>query len=656
MCGIAGIWNYKTGKPADPSRLVAITRLLAHRGPDGEGYYWGPGPGLGHRRLSIIDLEGGQQPMGNEDGTIWVIFNGEIYNYPELREQLLQRGHKFRTKSDTEAIVHLYEEFGGQCFPRLRGMFALALWDERNQNLLLARDRVGIKPLFYGLGKEGIVFGSELKCVRESGEIALETEAAATVDLFAHFYIPGPKTIYRNAFSLEPGHCLTVTRHGVTKHQYWDLDGGTLTLNSEKEYKEQLHDLLCESVRGHLLSDVPVGAFLSGGVDSGGVVALMSKLTNDPVVTCSIGFPEEAYNELPHARAVADLFVTDHKEYVVTPEPAKVLSELAGFYDQPFPDHSAIPTYYVSRLARQSVKVVLSGDGGDENFGGYRRYSQLLALEKIRRRTPGLMLKPLQLFPGDRKRNSFLARTQRWMHQLSVETREAYLHGMTITDAAMRSRLFDQDFQRQLAGYDPLDHFRSIYDRAPGSELLSKIFYLDLKTYLVDDILTKVDRASMANSLEVRVPLLDHKIVEFAYSLPLEMKLHGKQRKYLLRNVLGRYLPREHLNLKKKGFSIPMVPWMHGGLKSWVGEMLMGSSPGGTVLNAKAVQQMWDSFQRGHSHFANMLSIVLAYKLSEPVWAGPAHRSLHPRLEAEVAELIHAQERGVTAKVAYSSE
>lgn len=656
MCGIAGVWNYKTGKPAEPSRLVAMTRLLAHRGPDGEGYYWGPGPGLGHRRLSIIDLEGGQQPMCNEDGTIWVIFNGEIYNYPELRGELLQRGHTFRTKSDTEAIVHLYEDFGQQCFPKLRGMFAIALWDERNQRLVLARDRVGIKPLFYGLGREGIVFGSELKCIRESGEILLETEPTAIADLFAHFYIPGPKTIYRNAFSLEPGHYLTVTRRGVTKQQYWDLDVGTLDLDDEKEYQERLHGLLHESVRGHLLSDVPLGAFLSGGVDSGAVVALMSKLTNDRVVTCSIGFPEERYNELPHARTIADLFVTDHKEYVVTPEPAKVLSELVKFYDQPFPDHSAIPTYYVSRLARQSVKVVLSGDGGDENFGGYRRYSQLLALEKIRRRTPGLVLKPFQLFRGDRKRNSFFGRAQRWMHQLSVGTREAYLHGMTIIDAPMRSRLFDKDFQRQLAGYDPLDVFRSIYNRAPGSDLLSKIFYLDLKTFLVDDILTKVDRASMANSLEVRVPLLDHKIVEFAYSLPLHMKLRGQERKYLLRNVLGRYLPQEHLNLKKKGFSIPMIPWMRGALKAWIGQILMDKSPGDPVLNSNGVQQVWEKFQSGDSHFANMLSVLLAYKLSEPVWVASADRPTHERLETEVAELIHTQERGATAKVAYSSE
>lgn len=656
MCGIAGIWNYRTGRPADPSRLVAMTRLIAHRGPDGEGYYWGPGPGLGHRRLSIIDLEGGRQPMCNEDGTIWVVFNGEIYNYPELREQLLRRGHKFVSRSDTEAIVHLYEDMGEECFSELRGMFAIALWDAPNQRLILARDRIGIKPLFYGLGHEGIVFGSELKCIRESGSVSLEPEFTAIADLFTHFYIPGPKTIYRDCFSLEPGHHLTITQKGIQKRKYWDLDGHTLVLKNEKEYEECLHELLRQSVRCHLLSDVPVGAFLSGGVDSGAVVALMSKVGSGSVVTCSIGFPEEPFNELPHARTIANLFATEHKEYIVNPEPAKVWAELAKYYDQPFPDHSAIPTYYVSRLARQNVKVVLSGDGGDENFGGYRRYIRLLELERIRRRTPGVVLKPFQLLAGDRKRNSFFARAQRWAHQLSVGTREAYLHGMTVTDAAMRSRLFARDFQLQLGAYDPLDVFRSVYNRAPGNDWLSKILYLDLKTYLVDDILTKVDRASMANSLEVRVPLLDHKIVEFAYSLPTEMKLRGQERKYLLRRVLGQYIPQQHLNLKKKGFSIPMVSWLNGQLGTWAREILMAKPIGSPVLDAAAVRQVWDSFQRGDVHFANILSILLAYKLSEPMWAAPACRSNNEELTIGIAGLLQTQQKGTAARVAYLSE
>ena len=622
MCGIAGIWNYKSGVAADPVRLQAITRLLAHRGPDGEGYYWGPGAGLGHRRLSIIDLQGGRQPMCNEDGTVWVVFNGEIYNYEELRRELKHHGHVFTTNSDTEAIVHLYEEYGVQCFEKLRGMFAIALWDQRDQQLVLGRDRLGIKPLFYGVGRDGIVFGSELKCIRASGQVSTATEPTAVADLFTHFYIPGPKTIYRDVLSLDPGHFLLVTKNGVRKQKYWDLSGETLELKREEEYEERLYDLLRESVGSHLISDVPLGAFLSGGVDSGSVVALMSQLNPAPVLTCSIGFPEEEYNELRHARTVANLFATRHQEHVVTPEPAKVLGDLANFYDQPFPDHSAIPTYYVSKLARQDVKVALSGDGGDENFCGYRRYRRQLKLDQIRLDIPDLMLKPFRFLPGDRKANHLPARLERFLHQLSVGSREAYLHGMMHTDPPMRNRLFSSDLNEQLRHYDPLESFRDIYDRAPASDALAKIFYLDIKTYLVDDILTKVDRASMANSLEVRVPLLDHQVVEFAYSLPLRMKLRGTQGKYLLRKTIARHLPESHLNLTKKGFSIPMVPWLRGELRSWAADILLAESPASPLLDRQAVGKVWDSFQRGNSHWVNMISILLSFMLSAPLWAG----------------------------------
>src|SRR5271165_12933 len=471
MCGISGIFEFDQARVMARETVHRMNESLRHRGPDDEGIFVGSGIGLGHRRLSIIDVAGGHQPISNEDGTVWVMFNGEIYNYADLRKELLSRGHKFTTRSDTEAIVHLYEDFGEECFAKLRGMFALALWDQNKQQLVLARDRIGIKPLFYGIGKDGIAFGSELKCVRESGQVSLEIEPTAIADLFTYFYIPGPKTIYRDAFSLEPGHSLLVTRNGVRKHKYWDLEEGTLELR-EKEYEDQLYDLLSESVGCHLLSDVPVGAFLSGGVDSGTVVALMSEQVQDPVITCSIGFAEEEYNELPQARTVAKLFGTDHREHVVPPEPAKILADLIHFYDQPFPDHSAIPTYYVSQLARRSVKVVLSGDGGDENFGGYRRYLRQLTLEKIRRRTPGLVLTPFRSWHGDRKGNSFFARAQRFAHQLSIGAREAYLHGMTITDPAMRARLFSKELTDQLGDYDPLDVFRDIYNRAPASDFL----------------------------------------------------------------------------------------------------------------------------------------------------------------------------------------
>jgi asparagine synthase (glutamine-hydrolysing) len=523
-------------------------------------------------------------------------------------------------------------------------MFALGLWDQRKQKLVLARDRIGIKPLFYGFGSDGIVFGSELKCVRDSRQVPLAVEPSAIADLFTYFYIPGPKTIYRDAYSLEPGHCLVVTREGTRKKQYWDLSGDNLNL-SEHRCEERLLELLTESVHGHLLSDVPVGAFLSGGIDSSAVVALMSEQVKDPVITCSIGFDEEEYNELPQAKKVAELFSTDHRQQVITPEPAKVLEELSHFYDQPFPDHSAIPTYYVSQMARSRVKVVLSGDGGDENFCGYSRYVRQQELDGIRKRIPDLvrsaLLSPFRVWPGDRQYNSLPARLQRVAHQVAVGPREAYLHGITITDAAMRARLFSDDLKHQLLGYDPLDVFRDIYDRAPSSDFLSKIFYLDLKTYLVDDILTKVDRASMANSLEVRVPLLDHHVVEFAYSLPLQMKLRDGQRKYLLKKAFAKRLPPGHLSMQKKGFRIPLVPWLRGGLRQWATEVLMENARSREFLDSRGVREMWDRFQRGESHFADMLSIVLSFMLSAPGWKRQSSTS---RLaQADVAPVSASQ-------------
>lgn len=615
MCGISGIWNYKTGQAVEMERLRLITDLLTHRGPDGKGFYTAPGLGLGHRRLSIIDLEGGRQPMCNEDATVWIVFNGEIYNSPELRLELQGRGHIFRTNSDTEAIVHLYEDFGEDCFEKLRGMFALALWDERKQQLLLARDRIGIKPLFYGRGKHGIVFGSEIKCIQASELVEIEVDATAIADLFTFFYVPGPKTIYRNVYSLDPGSYLRVDQRGIYQRRYWDLKDGQLSLGSEREYEERLLALLRESVKSHLLSDVPVGAFLSGGVDSSSVVALMSEFATEPVTTCTMGFDEEEYNEMPRARTVAQRFGCSHHEQTVAAEPAKLLTHLCGFYDQPFPDHSSIPTYYVSRLARKHVKVVLSGDGGDETFAGYSRYRRHHALEKIRRSVPAAFLYPFRSWTGNRENGALPERLRRVLHQAAIGAREGYLHGITIADQPLKNRIFSADLKHELAGYDPLDSFRDLYNRAPGPDFLSKITYLDLKTYLVDDVLTKVDRASMANSLEVRVPLLDHQVVEFAYSLPLHMKLRAGKGKYLLRNTMSSFLPHGFMDARKMGFRIPFVPWMHGSLRPWAEDIVFHDSRATHLLNSVGVRQLWNSFQNGRDHLGDLMGILLSLAL-----------------------------------------
>jgi len=626
MCGISGIWNHKSGQPVDADKLRRMTDLIAHRGPDGEGFYTSQALGLGHRRLSIIDLEGGRQPMCNEDGTVWIVFNGEIYNYPDLRPSLEQRGHKFRTNSDTEAIIHLYEDLGEGCFEQLRGMFALALWDEPKQRLLLARDRIGIKPLFYGVGRHGIVFGSELKCIQASGLVDLEIDPTAIADLFSFFYIPGPKTIHKNVYSLNPGSYLRVDRSGsFFQRNYWDLQRGQPNLDqlnldrpnfdSEEEYRQRLLALLGDAVKSHLLSDVPVGAFLSGGVDSCSVVAMMSGFTPEPVTACTIGFEEQEYNEMARARTVAANFGCSHREQIVTAEPAKLLANFIDLYDQPFPDHSSIPTWYVSRLARQHVKVVLSGDGGDETFAGYSRYRRHHALERIRRSVPDVFLSPFRSRVGNRENGALSERLGRVLHQTALGTRDAYLHGITVADKALRSRIFSVDLKHELAGYDPLDGFRDVYNRAPGSDFLSKISYLDLKTYLVDDILTKVDRASMANSLEVRVPLLDHHMVEFACSLPVHMKLRDGKGKYLLRKAISPLLPDGFLDAKKMGFRIPFIPWMRGSLRHWAEDILFRNTHSPSFLNTAATRQLWNGFQSGEDHLGDLFGIVLSFAL-----------------------------------------
>jgi asparagine synthase (glutamine-hydrolysing) len=619
MCGISGISNYKTGRPVEPSCLRLMTDLISHRGPDGEGHHIDCDLGLGHRRLSIIDLEGGRQPMSNEDGTVWIVFNGEIYNYPSLRNELESHGHKFRTNSDTEAIVHLYEHAGESCFEHLRGMFAIALWDAPRRKLLLARDRLGIKPLFYGLGHDGVVFGSEIKCLVASGLLRMDIEPTAIADLFAFFYIPGPKTIYRNIFSLHPGNYLRIDRTGVHQFQYWDIKEGQLMLPGERQYEERLLQILTDSVRCHLLSDVPVGAFLSGGVDSGAVTALMSELVGKGVMTCTIGFDEQGYDEMGRARTIAGILGTAHSELKLRPDPIKILEKLVHFYDQPFPDHSAVPTYYVSELARKRVKVVLSGDGGDENFAGYSRYRRHLTLERLRHKVPAVLLRPFRSRGGSREKGNFRERIVRVLHQTALEARDGYIHGITIADAALRQRLFSPDLNRQLADYDPMDRFRDIYDRAPAKDFLSKASYLDLKTYLVDDILTKVDRASMANSLEVRVPLLDHQLVEFAFAVPEQMKVREDRGKYLLRKVASRFLPENYLNAPKMGFRVPMEPWMQGELRTWT-ESVIFSRSAEPYLNFRGVRQIWDWFQQGRTHLGDCLGILQSFALSAPLW------------------------------------
>jgi asparagine synthase (glutamine-hydrolysing) len=557
VCGIYGAFGSDGGRPVNPDVLERMAQVLAHRGPDGVGSHLAGSFGMGMRRLSIIDLTSGDQPISNEDGTVWVVFNGEIYNYRELTVELIGRGHRFATSSDTEVLVHLYEEYGERCVEPLRGMFALAIWDEPRRELLLGRDRLGIKPLYYASTPEGFLFGSELKALIQSPWLRPRLDRRGLAAYLQYGYVPDPMSILESVAKVPPGHTLTV-RSGrpAPPRRYWQVTAHfkpAAAPDSETQAAEDLWRKLEEAIRFHMVSDVPVGAFLSGGVDSSAVVSIMARASDRPIKTFSVGFPEDRYNELPHARQVAEAYGTEHHALLVEPNDLKVLEELLSSFDEPFADSSAIPTYLVSRLARQHVKVVLSGDGGDELFAGYDRY-----VVDHRRRHFGLLgdlglgtpLRALSaVLPVGGGKNTLYnlsrPRLKRYIDSISLFPRQA-LHDI-LTDA-------------DASGVDiaPLaDH---------NLDALSQLQDLDLKTYLPGDILTKVDRMSMANSLEARVPLLDHPIVEFACSLPPDLRLRGGTTKYLLKQVLQGHVPAEVLTRAKQGFAVPLESWFSGSI------------------------------------------------------------------------------------------
>ena len=601
MCGICGIFEPENKQVISRNLVQRMNETLRHRGPDDEGIFVQPGIGLGHRRLSIIDVAGGRQPISNEDGSLWVLLNGEIYNYPELRQDLVARGHHFTTRSDTEAIVHLYEECGEECFARLRGMFAIALWDSRQRQLLLARDRLGKKPLFYSANRHRILFGSELKALIEVDGLPRDLDAEAICDYFSFGYIPAPKSIYRAARKVLPGHYLVVSTRGIRDVEYWDVSFSKVENRTEEEWCELLRHQLCEATRVRLMSDVPLGAFLSGGVDSSSVVAMMAHIMKRPVTTCSIGFEEEEYNEAHYARLIAQHFQTDHHEHVVRPNAIEIVDKLAWHYDEPFADSSAIPTYYVSWVARQHVTVALGGDGGDENLAGYRRYVFDYWENQLRRFVPpwtrhrvfgplGRWYPPLRWAPR-------MFRAKATFQSLSCSPLEGYFNSMSGLRPHEKPRLFSADFRRELGSYTSLEVMRHYYDRADTHDLLSRIQYVDMKTYLPDDILVKVDRASMAVSLEVRAPLLDHLFVEMVATIPSSLKLRGRTGKYIFKKALAAVLPPEILYRKKQGFAVPLAHWFRHELRDFAYETLFSGQDG--ILDTAFVRTMWEQHQKG---------------------------------------------------------
>lgn len=534
-----------------------------HRGPDDEGIYVNGCVGLGMRRLSIIDLAGGRQPIHNEDRSIWVVFNGEIYNFPELRTELETRGHHFYTYTDTEVIAHLYEEHGCECVNKLRGMFAFAVWDERKRRLLLARDRLGIKPLHYAFAPGRLLFGSEIKAILADAPELKTVNPPALLKYLYFGYIPGPETAFKDIFKLPPGHFLEWCGGRAETKAYWDLPVyGSHEPLSEEECLEELETRLAEAVRIRLIADVPLGALLSGGVDSSIVVALMARASTRPVKTFAIGFSKQDFDEAPHARMVAQRFRTEHHELMVEPRIGETLQALTQSMEEPFGDSSMIPTYYISCLARQHVTVALSGDGGDELFAGYDRYATNVR-RQLFERVPGWARRLFRerVFPVLPHR----ARGRQFAYNVSLEWDERYLDMISFVPSFERTRKLMTDDFRTAAGdhAGPLDHFRAYFKRVAGRDRVSQLLYLDTKTYLVDDILTKVDRMSMATSLEARVPLLDHVFVEYVTSLPARWKLYGNTQKYILKKLAERVgVPREVIYRPKQGFSLPLIHWM----------------------------------------------------------------------------------------------
>jgi asparagine synthase (glutamine-hydrolysing) len=584
MCGITGIFDTRAARPIERAVLHRMNESQHHRGPDEGSLHLEPGLGFGHRRLSIIDVATGQQPLFNEDGSVCVVFNGEIYNYQELIPELQALGHVFHTKSDTECIVHAWESWGEDCVRRFRGMFAFALWDRNRGSLFLARDRLGVKPMFYAQLDDGhVVFGSELKSLMAHGGLKRDIDPLAVEEYFALGYVAEPRCIYRQARKLPPAHTLLI-RRGETvgePREYWDV---RFTTNSTIGLDEACHTLaakLEESVRLRLISEVPLGAFLSGGVDSSAVVATMAGLQSDPVNTCSIAFDDLAFNEAAFAQMVANRYLTNHRVETVKSDDFDLIDTLAHLYDEPYADSSAIPTYRVCQLARKHVTVALSGDGGDESFGGYRRYRLHMMEERLRTAMPLGLRRPLfgalaRAYPkADWAPRVFRAKTT--FEGIARTSVEAYFHSMSILRAPMRAQLFSPRLLAELGGYDAQEVFERHAAKANTDDPLALIQYLDTKTYLVGDINTKVDRASMAHSLEVREPLMDHKLVEWLATLPSSLKLRGSEGKLLLKKAMEPKLPNEVLYRPKMGFAVPLVRWFRGPLKARVRDAVLGN-------------------------------------------------------------------------------
>ena len=619
MCGIAGfsLFNYNEG---GEEALHAMHHAILHRGPDASGIYLDDHIGLCHRRLSILDLsEAGNQPMYSADNNLVIVFNGEIYNFLELRAELEQQGVAFKSHTDTEVILELYAREGVKCLQKLNGMFAFALWDKTKQELFIARDRLGKKPLYYFSDNGRFAFGSEIKAILALKDIPREIRLDAVYDFFAYQYVPDPKSIFKHIHKLPPAHYLVLNNDGFNIHEYWDLSFKNVSSASEEANKVQLKALLEKVTKQRMISDVPLGAFLSGGVDSSGVVAMMSEISETPVKTCTIGFDNKEFNEADFAREIAEKYETEHHEFTVHQNVAEQLEHIASFFDEPFADPSLVPTFFVSELARKAVTVALAGDGGDEMFAGYEKYTTDDIENKLRNKFPESIRKTIfpslakivGVLPGviGRKGKSLLT-------SLSHDPAMGFFITNSMMTDDMWNKLVKPNVATTLNGYHPSQYTLDMYNKADGPDHLSKILYTDIKTYMTGDILVKVDRMSMANSLEVRAPILDYQVAEFTATLPSSQKYRDGEKKYLLKEVFKPFIPDSLLYRKKMGFSPPLDEWFRGELKALSESRLLQCNEGlSDVFNTAAINSIWQEHQNRTKDHGIVLWSMLMYQM-----------------------------------------
>ena len=608
-------------RPVNAGLLGRMNEAIRHRGPDEDGIYLNGRVGLAVRRLAIIDLEGGQQPITNEDRTVWIVFNGEIYNFEELKERLQKLGHTFTTGSDTEAIVHAYEQYGADCPKHLRGMFAFAIWDERKEELFLARDRVGKKPLLYSYAGGDFVFGSEFSALLRHPGVGREVDREAIHHYLSFMCVPAPLTAYRDIRKLEPGHSLRFSRDGeIETTRYWQLDFSKKAKLTEEEAGERVMEILRDAVRVRMMSEVPLGAFLSGGIDSSAVVALMSEVSPTPVKTFSIGFEEQGFSELHHARRVAEYVGAEHHELVLRPDALEVLPTLVEHYGEPYADSSAIPTYYVSRETRRHVTVALNGDGGDECFAGYERHAAMRLSERYRK-LPGLLRegfieRVVGLLPSSDLRRSRVRDLKRFLRAASLPPVERYLRWVSVFDRRAKTELYTDDFLRETAADDPARWLAPWFARVDGGGVVDGALLADTMTYLPNDLLVKVDVASMAVSLEARSPFLDHHLIEFAASLPEGFKLRGLTTKYLLKKTLKKLLPAENLARGKMGFGVPVGDWIRGRMQPFLRENLLSEKAARRgFVKPEIVVRMLEEHTNGRRDHTHRLWTLLMLEL-----------------------------------------